>query len=103
MHKIPAEQASPYELAILNGESHAVSDIDALAAASAGFKRPVARPPRAANVALTYRISDAVAISGLSRSTIYNAMKRGELHSRLVCGRRLIPSAALRQFLGEAA
>jgi Helix-turn-helix domain len=97
MHKIPAEQASPY------GDFSAVSESDVQAAPSAGVKRPVARPPPPADVAITYRISDVVAVTGLSRSTIYNAMKRGELQSRLVCGRRLIPSAALRQFLGEAA
>jgi Helix-turn-helix domain len=57
------------------------------------------RGPPPLNTALAYRVNDAAAIAGLGRSTIYGAIKTGALASVLVAGRRLIPAAALRQFL----
>ena len=77
MHLIPPEQTSPHERKL--------------------------RGPPAVDAVLTYRISDAVAVSGISRSSIYNAIKAGRLRSVLVCGRRLIPADALRGLLQGAA
>ncbi|MEJ1161331.1 helix-turn-helix domain-containing protein [Prosthecomicrobium sp. N25] len=48
---------------------------------------------------LTLSIDEAQKASGLSRSTLYVAIRNGELGSVKVAGRRLIPVAALRQFL----
>ena len=81
MHLVPPDQVSPHDRKTRGG---------------------VSGPP-AADTALTYRVSDAVAVSGLSRSSIYNAIKDGRLRSVLVCGRRLIPAEALRQLLQGAA
>jgi predicted DNA-binding transcriptional regulator AlpA len=39
---------------------------------------------------LALRINDAVAASGLSRSTLYKKMTDGTLPSRVIAGRRLI-------------
>ena len=48
---------------------------------------------------LSYRIPDAVNVSGLSRMTIYRLMKAGKLRTIKVLGRRLIPADALREVL----
>jgi hypothetical protein len=48
---------------------------------------------------LTTTVDGAVELSGLSRSSIYELIKRGSLESRLVNGRRLIVMASLRQLL----
>ena len=39
---------------------------------------------------IAYRIDDAVRITGLSRSTLYNLKAKGELEIRRVAGRALI-------------
>lgn len=48
---------------------------------------------------LAYRINDAAKVAGLSRSSLYNLIKDGELRSIMVAGRRLIPADALRELL----
>jgi hypothetical protein len=55
--------------------------------------------PLPPDVALAYRVNDAVKISGLSRSSIYNLIAAGKLRSVVVAGRRLIPADALRFLL----
>jgi excisionase family DNA binding protein len=55
--------------------------------------------PLPPEIALAYRVNDAVKISGLSRSSIYKLIAEGELRSVVVAGRRLIPADALRDLL----
>ena len=54
---------------------------------------------------LAYDIAAAVAVTGLGRSTLYEAIKDGSLKSVLRCGRRLILKDDLIAFLlgGEGA
>ncbi len=53
------------------------------------------------DIPLALSIPDAVKVSGMSRSSIYEAMKRGEL-AALKAGRRtLIPVAALEAYLAS--
>jgi excisionase family DNA binding protein len=52
---------------------------------------------------ISYRIGDAVRVSGLSRSTIYKLIGANNLRSVKVAGRRLIPADALRALIEEAA
>lgn len=53
---------------------------------------------------LTLSVTQAVAATGLSRTTLYQAIGDGRLRSRRVAGRRLIDAASLRRFvLGDAA
>jgi hypothetical protein len=52
---------------------------------------------------LTYTINDAVAVSGLGRSSLYKLMNSGQLRSVLVAGRRLVPAEALRELMQGAA
>ncbi len=59
-------------------------------------------PPLPPTVALTYTINDAVKVSGLSRSSLYNLIAAKKLRSVMVAGRRLIPADALRDLLGAA-
>lgn len=56
---------------------------------------PSARPDER----LAHRINDAAALAGLSRSTLYELMKTGKLHTIKIGGRRLIPADALRELL----
>ena len=48
---------------------------------------------------LTYRIPDAVRVSGLGRTTLYRLMNAGKLRSIQVGGRRLIVAESLRELL----
>ena len=48
---------------------------------------------------LAYQINEAVRVSGLSRTTIYELMKDGRLKTVLVEGRRLVPAENLRALL----
>jgi hypothetical protein len=66
----------------------------------AARQRPVPLP---ADSVIAYRVLDAVAVSGLSRANLYRRLKSGELRSVFVAGRRLIPAAALREFLSGGA
>ena len=59
--------------------------------------------PLPSDIAIAYRIDDAVKVAGLSRSSLSNLIGEGKLRSVLVAGRRLIPAEALRQLLGAAA
>jgi excisionase family DNA binding protein len=48
---------------------------------------------------LAHRVNAAADIIGVKRSTIYNLINSGKLHSVKVGGSRLIPDAALRELL----
>jgi excisionase family DNA binding protein len=61
------------------------------------------RGPPAVGVALAYRINDAAAVTGLSRSKLYELIAEGRLRSIKVAGRRLIPRDALEALLSEGA
>jgi excisionase family DNA binding protein len=62
------------------------------------------KPPLPLNVALSYRVNDAAAVLGLSRSSVYALIAEKKLASVILAGRRLIPAEALRALLnGEAA
>jgi hypothetical protein len=50
-----------------------------------------------------YRIDATVAVSGLSRATIYRLIKEGTLRSKLVAGRRLVTPDALRELFEAGA
>jgi len=50
---------------------------------------------------ITLRIADAVRVSGLSRTTLYELMKNGSLASVKVGGRRLINFESLMALLTE--
>ncbi|MGF7172220.1 excisionase family DNA binding protein [Sphingobium xanthum] len=50
---------------------------------------------------IAYSIREAVQVSSLSRSTLYNAISAGQLKARKVGGRTLIPRDALLRFVGE--
>jgi excisionase family DNA binding protein len=52
-----------------------------------------------ADLKLAFRIDEAVAASGLSRSTLYNLIAAGTLPSVRVAGRRLILKADLVKLL----
>ena len=53
---------------------------------------------------LAYRVEDAMRVSGLGRTKIYEALNSGALKSRLVGRRRLIDAASLRALVtGEVA
>ncbi|MEZ5744355.1 MAG: helix-turn-helix domain-containing protein [Sphingomonadaceae bacterium] len=52
---------------------------------------------------ITYSIREAVQVSSLSRSTIYNHIAAGRLTARKIGGRTLIPADALHALVaGEA-
>jgi excisionase family DNA binding protein len=48
---------------------------------------------------ITLRLDEAQAVSGLSRSTLYELIKNGRLRAVKVAGRRLIPRDALEALL----
>jgi excisionase family DNA binding protein len=48
---------------------------------------------------ITLRLDEAQAVSGLSRSTLYELIKSGRLRAVKVAGRRLIPRDALEALL----
>jgi excisionase family DNA binding protein len=50
---------------------------------------------------LALTIADAVKASGCSRSSIYEALKRGELKARKAGRRTLIPTSELQRYLNE--
>jgi hypothetical protein len=49
---------------------------------------------------LTIRIPQAVEVSGISRTKIYELIRTGALQSRKVAGCRVIPVAGLRRLMG---
>ncbi len=52
---------------------------------------------------LSYTLNDAVAVSGLSRATLYRHGKAGRLRLVKVGGRTLVDAASLRVLVGVAA
>ena len=51
---------------------------------------------------LAYQINEAVRVSGLSRTTLYELMKTGQLKTVLVAGRRLVPAENLKALLSDS-
>lgn len=51
---------------------------------------------------LAYRIPDAVRVSGLGRTKLYELIKTGELKTVRVGGRRLVPANELKALLSAA-
>lgn len=49
---------------------------------------------------LAYSPAEAAAALGVSRSSLYLALRRGDVHSRTLGGRRLVPRAELDRLLG---
>ena len=49
-----------------------------------------------------YSPAEAAGLFGLSRSSLYAAIDRGEIRSVKLGGRRLIPASEIRRILGEA-
>ena len=50
---------------------------------------------------LAYQVNEAVRVSGLSRTTLYELMKTGRLKTVLVAGRRLVPAENLKALLNQ--
>ena len=50
---------------------------------------------------LAYSLAESEALSGISRSTLYRLMERGELHSVKIGDRRFIPAHELRRLCGS--
>jgi hypothetical protein len=52
---------------------------------------------------LGLHVDEASEVSGLSRSKLYECMRKGKLESRLVEGRRIIPPSALKALIDRSA
>lgn len=50
---------------------------------------------------IAHSIPQSVRISGVGRSTIYKAIKKGELETLKIGARRLVPDASLRAWLAS--
>ena len=98
MQRRPVEQTSPYELAI--GADESITREQTPAWQLRRSNHSPRGPPLPPDVALAYQINDAVKVSGLSRSSLYELLAAGQLRSIKVAGRRLIPAEALRELLG---
>lgn len=53
------------------------------------------------NQTLSYKVEDAVKVTGLSRSRIYQAIGTGELRSFLAGKRRMVTAAALQEWIAK--
>lgn len=51
---------------------------------------------------LAYSVEEAAALLGISRTSAYLAAQRGELPSKMIGRRRVIPKGALERFLAES-
>ncbi len=98
--RLPASQTSPYALAV--GDQTASIDEQVSASQNKTLVQRARPPPLPPSVALAYTVNDAVQVSGLSRSSIYELIAEKKLRSILVAGRRLIPADALRELLQGA-
>jgi excisionase family DNA binding protein len=67
---------------------------------SADAKPARRKPERSSREPLTYTLSDAATVSGLSKSTLYRRAAEGRLHMVRVGGRRLVSAASLRALVG---
>ena len=65
------------------------------------MKRPIPNIPTQERI--TLRVNEAQAVSGLSRSTIYELLKAGKLRTVKVGGRRLILRESLQALLQTGA
>jgi len=53
-------------------------------------------------IPLAFTVNKFCAAMNVSRTTVYELIKRGELHSVTVAGRRLIPASEAHRLLGNA-
>ncbi len=56
------------------------------------------RAPLPMEARLAYRVDDAAEVLGVSRSTIYELVGRGELELGKIAGRSVIPTKSLRAY-----
>jgi excisionase family DNA binding protein len=52
--------------------------------------------------AMAYGVNDAAALLGVSRWTLYELLRRGEIRSFKVAGRRLVSVQAIVEFIADA-
>jgi hypothetical protein len=64
-----------------------------------GHASSLAKAPPAIETALAYSVSDAVRISGISRSGLYKLFSQGKLTPRRLGGRTLVLAADLHDFV----
>jgi hypothetical protein len=101
---VPAGQVAPYALVVgCDSAADAPPSISENLTAGRARDKKQRRPPPPLTAAITYRVEDAVVVSGLSRANLYRQLQSGKLRSVFVAGRRLIPADALREFLRGAA
>jgi excisionase family DNA binding protein len=55
-----------------------------------------------ATTAMAYGVNDAAALLGVSRWTLYELLRRGEIRSFKVAGRRLVSAQAIVDFIADA-
>ena len=55
-----------------------------------------------ATAAMAYGMNDAAALLGVSRWTLYELLRRGEIRSFKVAGRRLVSAQAIVDFISDA-
>lgn len=65
--------------------------------------RPRLTPAPTAESAIAYTVDDAVRVSGIGRSKLYQLVAAGQLKMTKVGRRSLIPAESLRALIGEAA
>jgi excisionase family DNA binding protein len=63
---------------------------------------PPSRPPRPGLPRQTFDVADAAAVTGLSRATIYRALKDGSLPAIRLGRRVVVARPALERLLGHA-
>ena len=64
---------------------------------------PTSTTARLSSMPDVLTVDEAAQILRIARNTAYQAVKRGELPSRRVCGRIIIPRAGLQQLLEQSA
>ncbi len=62
---------------------------------------PLAFPNPAPDGRLAYSVEEAAALLGISRTSAYLAAQRGEIPSRMIGRRRVVPVAALHAYLEQ--
>lgn len=62
-------------------------------------KSPRSHPPRPSVEKISYRIREAVAATGIGRTTLYELIKAGELETRKVRGMTLITRQDLQKLI----
>lgn len=64
-------------------------------------ERTAAKTPRVPDKALAYSVTDAAAVLGVGRSTMFALIAAGDIKSLLVKRRRLVSHAALEAFIAK--